>query len=343
MWFGGRSIMVRVRVGKKRVIIGLTIVIAITIIATLGIGGIKVVNANKISSSLELGIKYLTEGKYDKAKEEFLRVTSIDNTHEEAIKLMELIDDYLKLENLYKKKEYVSALDLINKINENRYLKYIGEKVNELSVYIEEKIKIINEINNIDGQIDKLISENKYEEAISLINGYLEQDLEEEYSNKLNILKDKVQDSKRSYEEEQQRMAEEMRLEKERRAEEERKAEEIRRKEEIAKNQEENKKQEGTTNSGSSNLGYNSVNESIYQLDAAEMALQVVRREHPGYGPHYFERGLVTEGEWRWAFVFLKLEDPNAASIEDSNIIGQVGYTVNAKTGEVKQEDWLVQ
>ena len=343
MWFGGRSIMVRVRVGKKRVIIGLTIVIAITIIATLGIGGIKVVNANKISSSLELGIKYLTEGKYDKAKEEFLRVTSIDNTHEEAIKLMELIDDYLKLENLYKKKEYVSALDLINKINENRYLKYIEEKVNELSVYIEEKIKIINEINNIDGQIDKLISENKYEEAISLINGYLEQDLEEEYSNKLNILKDKVQDSKRSYEEEQQRMAEEMRLEKERRAEEERKAEEIRRKEEIAKNQEENKKQEGTTNSGSSNLGYNSVNESIYQLDAAEMALQVVRREHPGYGPHYFERGLVTEGEWRWAFVFLKLEDPNAASIEDSNIIGQVGYTVNAKTGEVKQEDWLVQ
>lgn len=335
--------MVRVRVGKKRVIIGLTIVIAITIIATLGIGGIKVVNANKISSSLELGIKYLTEGKYDKAKEEFLRVTSIDNTHEEAIKLMELIDDYLKLENLYKKKEYVSALDLINKINENRYLKYIEEKVNELSVYIEEKIKIINEINNIDGQIDKLISENKYEEAISLISEYLGQDLEEEYLNKLNILKDKVQDSKRSYEEEQQRMAEEMRLEKERRAEEERKAEEIRRKEEIAKNQEENKKQEGTTNSGSSNLGYNSVNESIYQLDAAEMALQVVRREHPGYGPHYFERGLVTEGEWRWAFVFLKLEDPNAASIEDSNIIGQVGYTVNAKTGEVKQEDWLVQ
>ena len=49
--------MVRVRVGKKRVIIGLTIVIAITIIATLGIGGIKVVNGNEISSSLELGIK----------------------------------------------------------------------------------------------------------------------------------------------------------------------------------------------------------------------------------------------------------------------------------------------
>lgn len=338
MWFGGRSIMVRVRVGKKRVIIGLTIVIAITIIATLGIGGIKVVNAKKISSSLELGINYLTEGKYDKAKEEFLKVKSIDNNHEEAIDLIELTDDYVELENLYQSKEYVLALELIDKIKDNKYLEYIEEKVNELSVFIEQKIAIINEIDNIDIKIDTLISENKYEEAISLINEYLGQDLEEEYSNKLNTLLSNVNDSKTSYEEEQQRIAEEMRLEEERKAEEERK-----RQEEIAKQEAENKKEESSTNSESVNLGTNEVNEGIYQLDAAEMALQVVRREHPGYGPHYFERGLVTEGEWRWAFVFLKLEDPNAASIEDSNIIGQVGYTVNAKTGEVKQEDWLVQ
>ena len=338
MWFGGRSIMVRVRVGKKRVIIGLIIVIAITIIATLGIGGIKVVNAKKISSSLELGINYLTEGKYDKAKEEFLKVKSIDNNHEEAIDLIELTDDYVELENLYQSKEYVLALELIDKIKDNKYLEHIEERVNEFSVSIEQMIAIINEVNNIDIKIDTLISENKYEEAINLINEYLGQDLEEEYSNKLNTLLSNVNDSKTSYEEEQQRIAEEMRLEEERKAEEERK-----RQEEIAKQEAENKKEESSTNSESVNLGTNEVNEGIYQLDAAEMALQVVRREHPGYGPHYFERGLVTEGEWRWAFVFLKLEDPNAASIEESNIIGQVGYTVNAKTGEVKQEDWLVQ
>lgn len=330
--------MVRVRVGKKRVIIGLIIVIAITIIATLGIGGIKVVNAKKISSSLELGINYLTEGKYDKAKEEFLKVKSIDNNHEEAIDLIELTDDYVELENLYQSKEYVLALELIDKIKDNKYLEYIEEKVNELSVFIEQKIAIINEIDNIDIKIDTLISENKYEEAISLINEYLIQDLEEEYSNKLNTLMSKVNDSKTSYEEEQQRIAEEMRLEEERKAEEERKKQE-----ELAKQESENKKEESSTDSGSVNLGTNAVNESIYQLDAVEIALEVVRREHPGYGPHYFERGLITEGEWRWAFVFLKLEDPNAASIEDSNIIGQVGYTVNEKTGEVKQEDWLVQ
>ena len=330
--------MVRVRVGKKRVIIGLIIVIAITIIATLGIGGIKVVNAKKISSSLELGINYLTEGKYDKAKEEFLKVKSIDNNHEEAIDLIELTDDYVELENLYQSKEYVLALELIDKIKDNKYLEYIEEKVNELSVFIEQKIAIINEIDNIDIKIDTLISENKYEEAINLINEYLGQDLEEEYSNKLNTLLSNVNDSKTSYEEEQQRIAEEMRLEEERKAEEERKKQE-----ELAKQESENKKEESSTDSGSVNLGTNAVNESIYQLDAVEIALEVVRREHPGYGPHYFERGLVTEGEWRWAFVFLKLEDPNAASIEESNIIGQVGYTVNEKTGEVKQEDWLVQ
>ena len=184
--------MVRVRVGKKRVIIGLIIVIAITIIATLGIGGIKVVNAKKISSSLELGINYLTEGKYDKAKEEFLKVKSIDNNHEEAIDLIELTDDYVELENLYQSKEYVLALELIDKIKDNKYLEYIEEKVNELSVFIEQKIAIINEIDNIDIKIDTLISENKYEEAISLINEYLIQYLEEEYSNKLNTLMSKV-------------------------------------------------------------------------------------------------------------------------------------------------------
>ena len=338
MWFGGRSIMVRVRVGKKRVIIGLIIVIAITIIATLGIGGIKVANANKISSSLELGIKYLTEEEYDKAKEEFLKVKSIDNNHEEAIDLIELTDDYVELENLYQSKEYVLALELIDKIKDNKYLEHIEERVNEFSVSIEQMIAIINEVNNIDIKIDTLISENKYEEAINLINEYLGQDLEEEYSNKLNTLMSKVNDSKTSYEEEQQRIAEEMRLEEERKAEEERKKQE-----ELAKQESENKKEESSTDSGSVNLGTNAVNESIYQLDAVEIALEVFRREHPGYGPHYFDRGLVTEGEWRWAFVFLKLEDPNAASIEDSNIIGQVGYTVNEKTGEVKQEDWLVQ
>ena len=158
---------------KKRVIIGVTICIALTIIVTIGIGTIKVVNANKITSLLELGIKYLKEEQYNKAQEEFLKVTSIESNHEEALALIELTKDYIELENLYQSKQYILASELVNKIKKNKYLEYIEQKVNKISIIIEEKIYIINEINNIDGHIDMLISENKYEEAISLINNYL--------------------------------------------------------------------------------------------------------------------------------------------------------------------------
>lgn len=320
--------------GKKRIIIGATIGIVLTIIATLGIGIIKVVNANKITTSIELGKKYLKEQKYDKAQEELLKVTLIESDNEEALDLIELTKCYIELENLYQNKEYILASELIAKIKGNKYLEYIEQKVNEFSSVVEEKISIINEINNIDGQIDTLISENKYEEAISLINNYLGQGLTEEYSNKLNNLMSKVNNSKSSYEEEVKRIAAE---EEEKRLEEERKEQE-----ELANQQEMNKQEESITNSEIVNTGSNTVNKEIYQLEAVDMALEVVRKNHPGYGPHYFERGLVSEGEMRWAFIFLKLEDPNATSVEDSNVIGQVGYTVNVKTGEVKQEDWLV-
>lgn len=332
--------MGRRRIGKKRVIIGATIGIILTIIATLGIGTIKVVNAKKISDSIELGIKHLTEENYDEAKAEFSKALSIDEEHEEASELLTLTEECIELNDLCENKEYILASELIEKINKNEYLELIKEKIDNISDIIKDKIRIIDEIDNIEAEINQLTSENKYEEAISLINNYLGQDLTKEYSDKLNNLMSKVNNSKSSYEEEVKRIAAE---EEEKRLEEERKAEEERKKqEELANQQEMNKKEESITNSESVNTGSNTVNGDIYQLDAADMALEVVKRNHPGYGPHYFERGLVTEGEVRWAFIFLKLEDPNATSVEESNIIGQIGYTVNVKTGEVKQEDWLV-
>lgn len=328
--------MGRKRNGKKRIIIGVTIVIALTIIATLGIGTIKVVNAKKISDSIELGIKHLTEENYDEAKAEFSKALSIDEEHEEALELLTLTEECIELNDLCENKEYILASELIEKINKNEYLELIKEKIDNILDIIKDKIRIIDEIDNIEAEINQLTSENKYDEAIELVNKYLSEELKDEYLDKLNNLKDSISNSKIAYEEEQ-RIAEEKRLEEERKAEEERKKQE-----ELANQQEINKKEEGITNSENVDEGSNTVNKDIYQLDAADMALEVVKRNHPGYGPHYFERGLVTEGEMRWAFIFLKLEDPNATSVEDSNIIGKVGYTVNVKTGEVKQEDWLV-
>lgn len=328
--------MGRKRNGKKRIIIGVTIVIALTIIATLGIGTIKVVNAKKISDSIELGIKHLTEENYDEAKAEFSKALSIDEEHEEALELLTLTEECIELNDLCENKEYILASELIEKINKNEYLELIKEKIDNILDIIKDKIRIIDEIDNIEAEINQLTSENKYDEAIELVNKYLSEELKDEYLDKLNNLKDSISNSKIAYEEEQ-RIAEEKRLEEERKAEEERKKQE-----ELANQQEMNKKEESITNSESVNTGSNTVNKDIDQLEAVDMALEVVRKNHPGYGPHYFERGLVSEGEMRWAFIFLKLEDPNATSVEDSNIIGKVGYTVNVKTGEVKQEDWLV-
>ena len=328
--------MGRKRNGKKRIIIGVTIVIALTIIATLGIGTIKVVNAKKISDSIELGIKHLTEENYDEAKAEFSKALSIDEEHEQASELLTLTEECIELNDLCENKEYILASELIEKINKNEYLELIKEKIDNILDIIKDKIRIIDEIDNIEAEINHLTSENKYDEAIELVNNYLSEELKDEYLDKLNNLKDSISNSKIAYEEEQ-RIAEEKRLEEERKAEEERKKQE-----ELANQQEMNKKEESITNSESVNTGSNTVNKDIDQLEAVDMALEVVRKNHPGYGPHYFERGLVSEGEMRWAFIFLKLEDPNATSVEDSNIIGKVGYTVNVKTGEVKQEDWLV-
>ena len=60
----------------RKTIIGVTILIAFIIVMALGVGGIKVVNANKIKSSLELGIKYLTEGNYEEARLEYSKAIS---------------------------------------------------------------------------------------------------------------------------------------------------------------------------------------------------------------------------------------------------------------------------
>ena len=237
--------MGRKRNGKKRIIIGVTIVIALTIIATLGIGTIKVVNAKKISDSIELGIKHLTEENYDEAKAEFSKALSIDEEHEEASELLTLTEECIELNDLCENKEYILASELIEKINKNEYLELIKEKIDNILDIIKDKIRIIDEIDNIEAEINQLTSENKYDEAIELVNKYLSEELKDEYLDKLNNLKDSISNSKIAYEEEQ-RIAEEKRVEEEKRLEEERKAEEQRRLEEQQRAEVESQNQTST-------------------------------------------------------------------------------------------------
>ena len=113
---------------KKKTIIGVTIIIALTVIITLGICRFNIVNAKKITTSIELGIKHLTEENYDKAKDEFSKALAIDEEHEEAMELLRLTEQSIELSDLYKSKEYILASELITKLKENKYLELIEEK-----------------------------------------------------------------------------------------------------------------------------------------------------------------------------------------------------------------------
>ena len=217
--------MGRRELDKKKTIIGATIIIALTVIITLGICRFNIVNAKKITTSIELGIKHLTEENYDKAKDEFSKALAIDEEHEEAMELLRLTEQSIELSDLYKSKEYILASELITKLKENKYLELIEEKINDMSIKLQENIRIIDEIENIDNEINQLVAENKYNEAIELVDKYLNKDLKEEYLSKLNNIKNSVNDSKVAYEEEQ-RLAEEKRLKEERIAEEQRKEKE---------------------------------------------------------------------------------------------------------------------
>ena len=227
---------------KRKLLIAILIIISLLLVGIIGFIGVKVANENKINNYMKLGIMYLEEDKFDEAKGAFSKVISIDGKQEEAYELLALTDDYMKLEELYDNKDYLLVSDLISKIDENKYLSYIKDKVDEISSNTESKIAIINEINNLDSRIEGLLKENKFKEANELINRYLGEDLKEEYLDKLSGLINKVNDYRKAYEEEQAKLEEirQAKLEEERLAEEKRIAEEKRLAEEERKVQEEN-------------------------------------------------------------------------------------------------------
>ena len=89
---------------KRKITIILTIIISIVLLMIIGVGGVKVVNANKINNSLEIGIKYLTEGNYEEAIITFEKVINIDNKNINAY--IALADAYIADEN------YEKAIDI---------------------------------------------------------------------------------------------------------------------------------------------------------------------------------------------------------------------------------------
>ena len=142
---------------KKKTIIGVTIIIILALITMIGIYTFNVVNAKKISNSIKLGIKNLTEENYEDAKVEFSKILSIDKENEDAKELLTLMEKYIELNDLYESKEYYLASELITKLNENKQVELLEEKINSISDKVKEKIRIMAEIDNIESQINPLL------------------------------------------------------------------------------------------------------------------------------------------------------------------------------------------
>ena len=155
---------------KKKTIIGVTIIIILALITMFGIYTFNVVNAKKISNSIKLGIKNLTEENYEDAKVEFSKILSIDKENEDAKELLTLMEKYIELNDLYESKEYYLASELITKLNENKQVELLEEKINSISDKVQEKIRIMAEIDNIESQINPLLERNMMKLLKWLIN-----------------------------------------------------------------------------------------------------------------------------------------------------------------------------
>jgi TolA-binding protein len=118
----------------------------------IGVGGVKVVNANKINNSLEIGIKYLTEGNYEEAIITFEKVINIDNKNINAYIALadayiadenyeKAIDIYLKAESNVKQNDKKTIIELFNKLVDSIEITDINVECKK-----DEKIKLPSSI-----------------------------------------------------------------------------------------------------------------------------------------------------------------------------------------------------
>lgn len=137
---------------KRKITIILTIIISIVLLMIIGVGGVKVVNANKINNSLELGIKYLTEGNYEEAIITFEKVINIDNKNINAYIALadayiadenyeKAIDIYINAESNVKQNDKKTIIELFNKLVDSIEITDINVECKK-----DEKIKLPSSI-----------------------------------------------------------------------------------------------------------------------------------------------------------------------------------------------------
>lgn len=188
---------------KLLIIIG-TVSISITVFALFKFIDMK--NLNESKYLLSVAIESLSAGEYEQAIKELERSLELNGDNNEAITTLDLAKECDNIEKAFEVENFMLVEEIMQKISKAEKFNLVEGKLNKINEVTKEKVKVMNEIDNLDVKIDEFILKKNFEEALKVIGEYLKKDINEEYKNKLNELEKKVNDGKANYDKEKERI-----------------------------------------------------------------------------------------------------------------------------------------
>ncbi|MBP1890115.1 uncharacterized protein YecT (DUF1311 family) [Clostridium moniliforme] len=174
---------------KKKYIIP----IVILIIAILGVGSFFIYKNSGVNKEVNKGIELMTQKQYQEAVACFDLVLEDKPNNEKAVKLKDMVNNYLDSKNLFDKGDFDGANKKINEMNQE-YSNYSGFKddVSNLKDKISKAIKDSKEVNENLDKIRDEISKKNYKEAKNLVDKLEKSDLNKDQKQQLEDLKGRV-------------------------------------------------------------------------------------------------------------------------------------------------------
>ena len=174
---------------KKKYIIP----IVILIIAILGVGSFFIYKNSGVNKEVNKGIELMTQKQYQEAVACFDLVLEDKPNNEKAVKLKDMVNNYLDSKNLFDKGDFDGANKKINEMNQE-YSNYSGFKddVSNLKDKISKAIKDSKEVNENLDKIRDEINKKNYKEAKNLVDKLEKSDLNKYQKQQLEDLKGRV-------------------------------------------------------------------------------------------------------------------------------------------------------
>ena len=174
---------------KKKYIIP----IVILIIAILGVGSFFIYKNSGVNKEVNKGIELMTQKQYQEAVACFDLVLEDKPNNEKAVKLKDMVNNYLDSKNLFDKGDFDGANKKINEMNQE-YSNYSGFKddVSNLKDKISKAIKNSKEVNENLDKIRDEINKKNYKEAKNLVDKLEKSDLNKDQKQQLEDLKGRV-------------------------------------------------------------------------------------------------------------------------------------------------------